>query len=112
MSSEDNPVSVCFRLSDFLSVLTLLGSGLEPPSAGLLPAPHTLRITYKGNSDKLVLRIREETHETKARIKTYDSEELILYNMNFCNKVILNAEPIIEFWKSADLLSDYIQVSG
>ena len=30
--------------------------------------------------------------------------------MNASNKVILNAEPIIEFWKSADLSSDYIQV--
>ena len=107
MSSEETPATVCFRLSDLLNVLSILGSSQTTDRF----SDQTLHIYYNSQSDNLILRLRDNTFETKAKIKTYSSDELMLFQTNFCNKIILNSEPIADFWKSADLTSDYIQIS-
>jgi len=112
MSSEESPVSVCFRLSDLIHVLTVLGSsGRTASSAAPQLSDNSFRIQYSSTSDRIRLQFREETTETKAYIKTYGVEDLMIFGMNSTNKVILNVEPIVDFWKSADLTSEYIEVS-
>ena len=111
MSNEENLVNVCFRLDDLLNVLTLFGIK-EKPNESLIPEPHSLKIVYKGNANKLSFGVMEESNETKARVNTCDGEDIIFFSMvsHMCNKVILNAEAILEFWRCVDLSSDYIQV--
>lgn len=107
MSSEETPATACFRLLDLLNVLSIFGSS----QASHRFFENSLHISFSSLRDDLVLRLKNNSSETKAKIKTYSSEELMLIQTNFCNKIIINSEPIVDFWRGADLTSDYIKIS-
>jgi len=111
MSEEEIPMTVCFRLADLLNVLTIFLLSDDKNRRQMSLSGHTLKITYFGDSEKLLLCLSDETIATKAYIKTFNSEELMIFNMSFVNKIILTAESFIDFWKSVDVTSDWIQIS-
>ncbi|XP_054160721.1 cell cycle checkpoint protein RAD1-like [Oppia nitens] len=114
MSNETIPVSVCFRLTDLLHVLTLMCGSVPVAIASDVHmvggGDDVLRLKYSSDVERIRLEFREETAHKKAYIRTYEVEELMIFHMNCINKVILNAEPIVDFWKSCDLSSDHIEV--
>jgi hypothetical protein len=48
---------------------------------------------------------------TKAFINTFTAEELMIFNISFVNKIILSADAFMDFWRSADQTSDWVQIS-
>jgi hypothetical protein len=97
-----------FTLTDLLHVLTIFLSSNE---TNRRDSNHKLKITYFQNSDKLVLYFSDELNATKAFIHTSNVEELVIFNMSFVNKIILTAEVFIDFWKSVDISSDWIEIA-
>ena len=115
MSEEVTPFNVSFQLPDLMSVLSSLGlDSLETTGGGLLSGDEpSLKLSFNTYSNKLCLTVKEDNGVTKAKVGTFDiDEQHILFPSNFCNKVIVNAEPIIDFWKCCDLSSEFIQVSN
>jgi len=71
---------------------------------------NTLRITCLGENNPLILELSDQTTVTKAKILPFNVEHLIMFNIDFINKIILNSEAFIEFWRCADLNSDWIEI--
>jgi hypothetical protein len=108
MTREDLSITLYFNLKDLLHVLTIF---LSFDETNRRDSNHKLKITYFQNSDKLVLYFSDELNATKAFIHTSNVEELVIFNMSFVNKIILTAEAFIDFWKSVDISSDWIEIA-
>ena len=115
MSEEVTPFNVSFQLPDLMSVLSSLGlDSLETTGGGLLSGDEpSLKLSFNTFSNKLCLTLKEDKGVTEAQVATFDDDEkLIVFPPYFSNKVTVNVEPIIDFWKCCDLSSEFIQVSN
>lgn len=112
MRDESKPETLCFRMSDLLSALSILfpasKSSSEDATFGLQRSS-VLKLKYE-NADRLKLQVISGDHSAMAYIQTFVPINLVVFSMSFVNKIILDASVLIDFWKSVDTASTYLQM--
>ena len=107
---DDSPQSLCFRMSDLLSAISILFP-IRPQNEQqhFLEHSNLLRIKFE-RLDRLKLQVVNGDHSAMAYIQTYQPVDLMVFSMAFVNKIIVDASALIDFWKCADTTSSHVRI--
>ena len=114
MENEDVPSSLCFKLPDFIKVLTMFISVDVKPNdkrvRGINSPGQRVKISYESEDNPLLLELKDGKIATNAKISTHRAEEISLYSFTrpIVNKIIMSPSLLIDFWKCMDLQAENI----
>ncbi len=110
---DDRTLCFEFRMADLLTALNILFPEQHKSDDPLFDNSKVqLALKYPvvkdGGCEQLKLQVLGDHNEAAACVNTYNPDRLVVFNMSFVNKIIIDAEPLIDFWRCADSTSSHL----